>query len=474
MSLLRLFGFLASAGLLSLTREGQGASLQITKGPWIQRVSLDAAIVRVEVTPPTPVTLELTGPTSAGSASDAGTSSLRVITDQEPVTLHTINVNDLLPSTRYTYVVKAGALSKMGAFVTAPPTDSDAAFRFLVYGDNRTDDAAHAAVVRSMVPIASDFLIHTGDFVETGNSARDWQTFFDIEAPLLSSRCLYSAVGNHELTDGAGIEYARFFGPTDVALQPGAKGKGLAVTKPEHLNGTFRWGNTRFFLLNGLVSFKAAATDRVWLEKALSESDAEPGIRWRIVVIHHGPWSSGPHGMSARLQEAGVVQVFKQHKVDLVLSGHDHIYERGWGDGLPFIVSGGGGAPVYKIKKRSPESRKAESVRHFVQIDVSATGLQTSATRMDGSTIERCGLSKGAAFWDCDGSAGGTSGSRSPESTSTTTSSSSSGGSGTGPTPSRCSCEVAGACRASDSAFSAAAVLAVVLSLATKRRRSIL
>ena len=54
-----------------------------------------------------------------------------------------------------------------------------------------------------MVPIASDFLIHTGDFVENGASLAQWQSFFDIESPLLGGRCLFAAVGNHELTDKA-------------------------------------------------------------------------------------------------------------------------------------------------------------------------------------------------------------------------------------------------------------------------------
>src|SRR5262249_47301235 len=154
---------------------------------------------------------------------------------------------------RYPYTVRVGATSKHAAFVTAPPDDGDAAFRFLVYGDNRSDDAAHAAVVRAMVSATSDFIVHTGDFVDNGASAAQWQTFFDVEAPLLTSRCLFSCVGNHELTDGAGVEYTRFFGLTDPPL--GSDAGRPAITRPEHLDGTFRWGNTRFFFINGMVSY---------------------------------------------------------------------------------------------------------------------------------------------------------------------------------------------------------------------------
>jgi acid phosphatase type 7 len=349
------FVFVSTASLLA-----QAEPSKITKGPWAQRVTETTAVVRVEVDPPGPVTLDLS---AAGSAdSDGGTR--RTITSSEARSLHAMSLGELEPGTRYTYQTKGVGPSKSGSFTTAPHPTADAAFHFLVFGDNRTDDAAHAAVVRAMVPVPGDFLIHTGDFVENGGSLAQWQTFFDIEAPLIGSRCLFSAVGNHELSDKSGIEYARFFGPTDLpGLADVRKGKSApAASRPEHLDGTFRWGNARFFLLNGMVTYKNSI-DRTWLEKALTDSDAERELVWRIVVTHHGPWSSGPHGGNARFADAGVPALLKAHKVDLVISGHDHIYERGWGvvgggtDGIAYLVSGGGGAPTYPIKHRAPQSR---------------------------------------------------------------------------------------------------------------------
>ena len=105
------------------------------------------------------------------------------------------------------------------------------------------------------------------------------------------------------------------------------------------------------------------------------------------------------------MHDAGIAALLEAHKVNLVISGHDHIYERGWAGKLAYLVTGGGGAPTYKIKSTLPQTRKAESVRHFVDVGVKGSSLDLVAIRSDGSTIERCGLTKGAVEWDCDAKA---------------------------------------------------------------------
>jgi len=375
----------ALALVLVLLAPPAHAAARVTKGPWVQRVSPTTAVLRVEVEPASAVHLEV------GIGMPDGPAGHRVLDDNDVKSLHAFAVEGLMPASRYSYSIRAGTASKLASFTTAPSDDTDAPFHFLAYGDNRTDDAAHASVVRAMVPVASDFVIHTGDFVENGGSLPQWQTFFDIEAPLLSSRVLVSAVGNHELVDGSGVNYVKFFGPPT----------GNRMAKPEHLDHTFRWGNTRFFLLNGISNFKPGSVERVWLDKVLSDADSEPGLTWRVVVSHHGPWSSGPHGGNPRFHEQRIPELFKQHKVDIVFSGHDHIYERGLGMELPFVVTGGGGAPIYRLKARIPESRKSESVHHFVDVEVTPRLLYVTPIRADGSRVERCALSKDTPGWFC-------------------------------------------------------------------------
>src|SRR4051812_2511736 len=182
--------FLAFSAAMSLATPALAGG-RISKGPWMQHVTPTSAVVRVEVDPPAPVSLEV-GLSAVVGSTDAGAGSL--IESREVRALHTILVKGLEPSTRYPFTVRAHGAPRYGAITTAPAESSGAAFRFLVYGDNRSDDAAHASVVRAMVASASSFIVATGDMVENGGSASQWQTFFDIEAPLTRERPVFAVV----------------------------------------------------------------------------------------------------------------------------------------------------------------------------------------------------------------------------------------------------------------------------------------
>jgi hypothetical protein len=380
----RALGALLSVAVATLTATVQAdPPARVIKGPYLQDLSATSVEIRAELAAPAPVTV-----TIGGLAGDAG--AVRTIRDAQPTTMHVIRVDGLTPSTRYSYSLGAGGAVAKGELTTAPPNESTAPFTFLVYGDNRTDTVAHASVVHQMMLSPSDFIINTGDFVQDP-ADENWQSFFDVEGPLIRDRSVFACVGNHEIVDGAGAAYLRYFGPVSDAHGDGQKPK---------LYGSFRWGNVRFFLLDAMESFDDGP-ERAWLEDELSRADAEK-LAWRIVVLHFGPWSAGPHGGNRRVLHAAIPALFTSHHIDLILSGHDHIYERGFASGLPYVVSGGGGAPLYPIEHPLPSTRKMESVHHFVEMNVSADAIRLVSKRDDGSILERCGLVKAKGDWDCD------------------------------------------------------------------------
>jgi len=367
---------------------------RLVKGPYLTELDAHGVTVRFQLEgAPTAVVRVVRDDGSGGGDGGAPANSA---TSSSVSGLQVARITGLEPGTRYAYSVQVGAASGAtvgaGHFSTGQALDSALPTTFLVYGDDRTDEAAHAAVVHAMIAVPSDFLVQTGDMVAYGGSAEEWQRFFDIERPLLADRPLFAAIGNHELVDdAAGAAFARFFGVVDADA-------GHAPVRPY---STARVGNVRLFLLNTMQEWQGSE-ERAWLDRELARSDAEGDGVWRIAVMHHGPWSAGPHGPNTRLVEAHFPELLSLHKIDLLLAGHDHDYERGQAL-LKYIVSGGGGAPLYPPQPTAT-TRKAEAAHHFVTVSAGSRELHIVAMRADGSVIERCGFTKGGP-WDCDGAA---------------------------------------------------------------------
>jgi tartrate-resistant acid phosphatase type 5 len=152
------------------------------------------------------------------------------------------------------------------------------------------------------------------------------------------------------------------------------------------------WGAVHFFALDSDPSEPdgntADSVQAKWLEAALAASKA----RWKIVYMHHAPFSSGPHGSTTALEWP-----YKAWGADLVLAGHDHDYERFDVDGLPYIVNGLGGAVFYPIKTPVPGS-----VVHFNEaagalfVEADATSLRARFQTVDGRQIDTLTLPRGA------------------------------------------------------------------------------
>lgn len=356
----------------------------LQKGPYLQHLTSSSVDVRVELVAPAPVSVDV----APESAPDARASAPRT---SPRATFHSVHLAGLTAATRYRYAVHVGAAVVRGSFVTAPPDDSHDPFTFIVYGDNRSDGAAHARVVRAMARESFDFLVHTGDFVIAGDDDSAWKSFFDVEAPILRDHSVFACVGNHELTnDREAAHFERYFGPTEPT----------SATAPPPIYGSFRWGRARFFLLNAFTDW-VAGPERAWLDAALTRADTEAGLDLRVAVMHQGPYSAGPHGSDTDLLAAHIDELLTSHHVDLVVAGHDHIYERGEAHGLKYIISGGGGAPLYREISPLPSTRRVEATYNFVLATVNDAGVSVVAKRADGSLIEQCSFARGAA-WQCD------------------------------------------------------------------------
>jgi Iron/zinc purple acid phosphatase-like protein C len=118
---------------------------------------------------------------------------------------------------------------------------------------------------------------------------------------------------------------------------------------------------------------------------------------WRIVVVHQPVYSSTTPRSSSLTLRAALAPLFQQQRVDLVLSGNVHNYERTHPltngrpaeGGVTYVVSGGGGNglnPITRPKPRYSAFREA-AYYEFVRVTVTPEALVIEAIRADNGAV---------------------------------------------------------------------------------------
>ena len=294
---------------------------------------------------------------------------------------HEVTVDGLHPATRYRYRVVIDGETQAGELTTPPEPGTDAPVSFVVYGDTRSYADAHRRVIERIRAEVPDFVLGTGDMVDHGARDDQWQTFFDIEGPLLRDNVLYPAVGNHD-RQGRGRTADNF---RELFSLPENS------PDPERYYA-FTYGQCRFLVLDSNAYSFALTDQSAWLERQLEAARDDRLIRHIFVVMHHPPYSVSLHGGQRDLRERWT-PLFERYGVAAVFSGHDHVYERAEAGGVRYFVTGGGGAPLYPRKHHpSPLDVAAvkyfERVNHYLRVHVVGDQIEVTAVRVDGTPIE--------------------------------------------------------------------------------------
>jgi predicted phosphodiesterase len=319
-------------------------AVTLTRGPYLQSVTTDSIVV----------VWETDGP--ADSRVDYGPTTIYglAVSSDISVTHHALTLTGLSPHSLYHYRVSSNglALGEDSTFrAAAGPTQTG--FSFVVFGDTATNGEAHPSVVNRAVALAPDFVLHNGDFVEDGRVAGQWTTFFTIEHALLRQSPLYGTLGNDDMSSP---NYFDAF----------------------HLPGNERWysfdyGNAHIVSLemDDDSDFEPGNSQYAWLDNDLANTDRQ----WKIVFFHVPPYT--PAALST------LVPLLAKHGVDIVFSGHVHLYERTVFDGVVYIISGGGGEPLYS-GSLNPYSAYYTSTYHCVLITINGRSLTSVGVRPDG------------------------------------------------------------------------------------------
>jgi hypothetical protein len=291
--------------------------------------------------------------------------------------------NSALPSglaagTTYHYSVSNDGVtwSADTTFTTAAAGLSS--FRFTAFGDEAASSARSAPMVRLVSSLKPAFNLITGDLAYatpgglkipdiTGFNPAQWDKYLGVIGPYAAQSIPWQAsVGAHEPEPLDDNGYAGF---VTRFPQPYDRTSGSPVVH------TFTYGNVAFIQLDGndLSAQETVNTgytgglQTAWLRKKLASYHSSTGIDFIVVVCNCCCYSSNrTHGSDGGLRNAWA-PLFDQYKVDLVISGHVHAYERTNpmragqptrrvasggtvnppADGTTYICAGGGGNGLY-------------------------------------------------------------------------------------------------------------------------------
>ena len=288
------------------------------------------------------------------------------ISDTSQVMIHSLKLTGLNPSTTYHYQVKSGeATSEDNTFQTAVTPDED--FVFVAYGDTRTNPDDHLSVVNRIIAVNPKLVLNIGDLVEDGPVQYQWDIYFDTIKDLAKNTPIYSAIGNHE--GESPLYYNQLFLPHN---NPDSTEKYYS----------FDYGNSHFIALNTNIPYHEGSAQYTWLGSDLQAASSADYI---FVFFHHPPYCSSPdHGSDLAVRNA-FCPLFETYGVDIVFTGHTHIYERTIPiNGVTYLVTGGGGAPLHSTG-HSSWTAYTETTLHCVKLFVSELAVNLWMIRPDGT-----------------------------------------------------------------------------------------
>jgi predicted phosphodiesterase len=242
-------------------------------------------------------------------------------------------------------------------------------YRFVAFGDTRTGHRVHRDVVEAAAQEDVDFLLHTGDMVDQGGKADQWDLFFQIEQPLLARAPIVPAIGNHDMS------------PRDYFGQVF-----LTTYWADSFNYYYQdWGDLRIVAVDSGIECRTGCTQNLFARRALSEG-AKKGMHM-LISLHHPPYSSGAHGSYLNIRRA-VSELARLYGVELVITGHDHNYERTKRiDGTYYVVAAAAGAPVRPVDPE-PFSDVVRTEAHYVLMDVTPQNMTLRAVNLKGETFD--------------------------------------------------------------------------------------
>lgn len=308
------------------------AQVNLVKGPYLQIGTPNSVIVRWETDVPTDSKVEY----------DTSKTSMNYYAGNLAIdTLHEVQLNGLLPYTKYYYTIGTKTLTIQGDttnyFVTSPVQGQEGKYRFWVTGDcgivsANQSNCRNQYNAYNQNGVTNGWLL-LGDNAYYSGSNSDFNTgfFAAYQSDIMKHAVLWPAPGNHDYNNGATTAttvpyYSIFTLPTN--------GEAGGVSSGTEMFYSYNYGNIHFVSLDSYGAFSGKrmydtiSQQATWLKQDLAANTSQ----WTVVYFHHPPYTMGSHNSDTEVALDSIrtyfVKILERYKVDLVLSGHSHDYER--------------------------------------------------------------------------------------------------------------------------------------------------
>jgi hypothetical protein len=322
-----------SGAFCALTITVLPAAPTILRGPYLQSATPTSIVVRWRTD------IAEASVVNYGLERDQLTSSAKA---QGVTTEHVVQLSGLQPGTRYFYLVGAGAAKTEGGedapargpistFTAPPAVGPSKPMRVWVLGDPGTKTSTQSAVrdayYRFTAGRATDLWLLLGDNAYPDGTDADYQkAIFEMYPETLRTAPLWPALGNHDGKSADSITQSGVY--YDIFTLP-TRGQAGGVPSGTEAYYAFDYANVHFICLDSHDTDRSPdGAMAQWLKADLAATKRD----WIVAFFHHPTYTKGTHDSDQEARLVDMRQVFlpilEAGGVDLVLTGHSHVYER--------------------------------------------------------------------------------------------------------------------------------------------------
>ncbi|MGZ8516565.1 MAG: purple acid phosphatase family protein, partial [Chitinophagaceae bacterium] len=327
--------------LKGITGSGGGTSATLTRGPYLNSALQNGIVIRWRTDLAT--NSKVSYGTSAGSL-------LQSVTDNTATTEHIVSLTGLTANTLYYYSIGSTTQTLQGDgtnyFKTMPLAGSTQKIRVLAMGDMGNNSTNQVNVRNAYQAFNGNnytdaWLLLGDNAYSNGTDAEFQNNFFNIyQGSISKNHVLWPSPGNHDYAGSSARQADHAIPYYDMFTLP-KNGEAGGVASGTEAFYSYNYGNIHFISLDSYGwetgntrLYDTLGRQAVWLKQDLA-ANTQP---WTIVYFHHPPYSKGSHNSDVDNEEIkmrqNIVPILERYKVDLVLSGHSHIYERS------FLING--------------------------------------------------------------------------------------------------------------------------------------